>query len=202
MRCLDPHSPNLDDTTFYRWTAGNTLLFESRSNWGCPKTLSLKISTAEDATFTDEKGAPPIISEMGCGFVDLCSIWNGPDEESDVRTVITKSAEIHSFENAVEFDQHGEVDDSLASGEVSVCGMIFFDLIASLFLLKPSETVLMYYRRCWSSDSVSLVKLFLPRSSHRNASFFTNTETIYDKNCLRSSLLRNAAKYYRHLDWI
>ena len=77
----------------------NTLVFDTRSNWGHPKTLALKVSTLSKGTDSDELHDP---SDLGCGFVDLCPLWS----MTQCANVESKT-KIYFFDSAEEFDQHG-----------------------------------------------------------------------------------------------
>ena len=97
---------------FSRWTENNSLVFESRSNWGHPKTLSLKVSTLSKCTnFPDEEAHD--ISDVGCGFVDLCPFW----KQMNNGLAVEGRTKINLFDLAEEFDQHGEAVDLSAPSE-------------------------------------------------------------------------------------
>jgi len=72
---LDLESKHHCDFRFHRWTAGGTLQFETQSIWGVPKSLSLNVSIKDNAGFLDVK-SPPMLTEIGCGFLDLSEVWN------------------------------------------------------------------------------------------------------------------------------
>jgi hypothetical protein len=92
-------------------SGSNTLVFDTRSNWGHPKTLVLKVASVSRRTDRHvEESLEP--SDLGCGFVDLCPMWNM------IRCVNVESkTKVHLFDSAVEFDQHGETVETSAQGE-------------------------------------------------------------------------------------
>lgn len=79
----------------------NILVFDTRSNWGHPKTLAIKVSTLSKGadSFGGELHGP---SDLGCGFVDLCPLWS----MTQCANVESKT-KIYLFDAAEEFDQHG-----------------------------------------------------------------------------------------------
>ena len=94
------------DSSSYRWTSNNTLVFETRSNWGFPKTLSLKVSSMSKSDGPDEEHRDT--SDVGCSFVDLCPIW----EQSHIQGLAVElKTNVYLFHSSEEFDQHGSVCD-------------------------------------------------------------------------------------------
>lgn len=113
-------SRKASDCATYRWTANNTLVFETRSNWGHPKALSLKVSSLSNYRDNlDEMESHLGQLEMGCGFVDLCPIWEKQELSSHVdgSCSIDSKTKIYLFDSAEEFDQHGEAVESSAPRE-------------------------------------------------------------------------------------
>lgn len=103
------------DSLFSRWTTNNTLVFETNSNWGHPKTLSFKVSTLSKSTSSPDVDTHDHY-DLGCGFVDLCPVWNSNDG-----VVFEARTKINLFDSAEEFDQHGEtIEASAPSEEVSL----------------------------------------------------------------------------------
>ena len=93
----------------YAWDTGNRLIFESRSSWGPPQTLSLVLSqSADNVNHTDENGKLKCDREIGLCFTDLSSIWNealeGTTESSQIYHL--KVLSCHDIED---FDQHGDL---------------------------------------------------------------------------------------------
>ena len=109
LHCSDA-SRRSNDCAAYHWTTNNTLVFETRSNWGCPKALSLKVSSLLKYTDDpDEIESHHDQVEVGCGFVDLCPIWK--EQESSkvgVSSSVNSKTKIYLFDSAEEFDQHGQ----------------------------------------------------------------------------------------------
>jgi len=100
-----------DDFVSYHWTTKNTLVFETRSNWGHPKALSLKVSSMSKYTEDpDETESHHDQLEMGCGFVDLCPIWKKQDSSSERGSScsIESKTKVYLFDSPEEFDQHGQ----------------------------------------------------------------------------------------------
>lgn len=71
------------ETSSYRWTEGNALTFESRSSWGGPKTLSMKVASLavtdegnEKLQHTDIRGRLHYSMDAGYCWVDLSSLWD------------------------------------------------------------------------------------------------------------------------------
>ena len=101
----------------HRWTKNNTLSFESSSNFGLPKTLSLKISTVsrnvdsrDDVNVTND--------DMGCAFIDLTTIWKQIKQKSS-DSPINASARVFLFDECGDlFDQHGEAEMHINEEEV------------------------------------------------------------------------------------
>ena len=93
---------NSKDSLFSRWTTNNTLVFETSSNWGHPKTLSFKVSTLSKGNNLPDAEAHDQ-SDVGCGFVDMCPMWKRNDGMA-----FESRAKIYFFDSAEEFDQHGE----------------------------------------------------------------------------------------------
>mmetsp|Transcript_34262 Transcript_34262/g.70148 ORF Transcript_34262/g.70148 Transcript_34262/m.70148 type:complete len:1741 (-) Transcript_34262:116-5338(-) len=90
-------------------SSNNTLIFETKSNWGYPKTLSLKVASLsghpELTTISDDKNQ----NDVGCSFVDLSPVWKQTHGKSEGSCIDAK-AKIYTFDSFEEFDQHGEVD--------------------------------------------------------------------------------------------
>ena len=75
-RCIDTA------TTKHSWLAGNKLVFDSRSSWGAPQTLSLRVSPKTESVTGEE---------VSFGWLDLKPCWNMVDRQGrphKVRTTI------------------------------------------------------------------------------------------------------------------
>ena len=71
------------ETSSYRWTEENVLSFESRSSWGGPKTLSMKVASLavtdegnEKLQHSDIQGRLHYSMDAGYCWVDLSSLWD------------------------------------------------------------------------------------------------------------------------------
>ena len=87
----------------------NTLLFETRSSWGFPKTLSLKVCSISKPKHSDGFDEESRSSDVGCAFVDLCPIWEQQIQGSVVP--VESKTKVYLFDSAEEFDQHGQAND-------------------------------------------------------------------------------------------
>lgn len=57
---------------------------------------------------------------MGCGFVDLSPLWNQINQgNTSFSLSVTSSTRVYLFDNAKEFDQHGDVEGDFTANEVS-----------------------------------------------------------------------------------
>ncbi|KAL9185720.1 hypothetical protein ACHAXT_003497 [Thalassiosira profunda] len=106
------------DSATYRWTTNNSLVFETRSNWGHPKAASLKLSTLSKlAGNPDEVDCRNDQTDLGCGFVDLCPLWKQAEERT-ANSSISTTKKIALFDSVEEFDQHGFIE-TLSQGDQS-----------------------------------------------------------------------------------
>lgn len=100
-------------------------MFETRSNWGSPNTLSLNllsVSRSVDVVeaLDDTEGKSHDQARIGCSFVDLSSLWTSPASENPA-SITTAMV---SFETSNEFDQHGDANiytDEPKSLELHLC---------------------------------------------------------------------------------
>lgn len=100
----------------HRWHSGNTLFFESRSGWGCPRTLSLRVSSVifdkngpENVSQNGSDGKLYNSTEIGYSFIDLKSIWDKAQcspSATERSSSITCTTMVWSFDHCA-FDQHG-----------------------------------------------------------------------------------------------
>ena len=72
-RCID------QATTKHSWFAGNKLVFDSRSSWGAPQTLSLRVSPQSEGVVTTE--------EVSFGWMDLQPCWSTVEDTEKTYTV-------------------------------------------------------------------------------------------------------------------
>eukprot|EP00977_Amphora_coffeiformis_P007151 scaffold1562_cov170-Amphora_coffeaeformis.AAC.4 len=93
-RCIDT------ETTKHSWFSGNKLVFDSRSSWGAPQTLSLRVAPkAECAT----------AEEVSFGWVDLQPCWEKVMDSEGSYTVRTSIALRDPREQM--FDEQGYLPD-------------------------------------------------------------------------------------------
>lgn len=120
---ISPKRPNQREAISHRWTKSNILVFESSSNSGHPKTLTLKISTVsrhvdsrDDVNMSDD--------DLGCAFVDLSPIWK-QTSQTTTESSFSSSARIFLFDETEElFDQHGVAERHTDEREVRNCCII------------------------------------------------------------------------------
>jgi len=125
----------------HRWTKNNTLIFESSSNSGPPKTLSLKISTVsrnvdsrDDVNVTND--------DMGCAFIDLTTIWKQINQTSN-DSLIDASARVFLFDECEDlFDQHGEAEKNMDGEEVEIQIKVTVEVVPAE--LYPQKRLLLF----------------------------------------------------------
>ena len=88
-------------------------MFKTSSNGGHPKTLSLRVSSLSKSTEGHDE-EPHEQLEVGCGFADLCPIWQQMNQGGGNSSAIELRTKIHMFDSAEEFDQHGQAVESSA----------------------------------------------------------------------------------------
>jgi hypothetical protein len=114
------------DSNRHVWDTGNTLVFDSLSSWGPPKTLSLRLTQANLDANGDEQimpskqsdGSLSYLKECGFCWIDLELLWQRISaSNSYVTTVVTQAIPSNSYN---EFDEHGdrvELGSNLFSGD-------------------------------------------------------------------------------------
>ena len=110
------------EASSYRWVEGNVLSFESRSSWGGPKTLSMKLASLavtdegnEKLQHSDIQGRLHYFMDAGYCWVDLSSLWDRvipPADSSKVpgtQVTVRCHAQVSSppHGNGEEFDHSG-----------------------------------------------------------------------------------------------
>jgi len=95
-----------DEPNTHVWREGNELIFETRSSWGSPKTLSLRLSTVASAGGKEKVTKSADANVVGFGWVDLTPIWQRFESSKNVNTVKCK-ARVWSLESMGPFDEHG-----------------------------------------------------------------------------------------------
>lgn len=117
---INPKRSSQREVISHRWTKGNTLSFETSSNSGHPKTLSLKISTTSRNVDTRDDISGE--EDMGCAFVDLTPLWNQTNQTSNQSTT---SSRVFLFDERGElFDQHGLPERPIHDDEVRLHGVL------------------------------------------------------------------------------
>ena len=112
------------------WFSGQTLVFDTRSSWGGPQTLSLQLSCAQQEDSTDE---PPRF-----GWVDLSELWSqfdgggGGDEDegqqqTGTMTVTAKLVLLDQKENC--FDEQGDLSNAPTGGSLDLEMMISTEIV-------------------------------------------------------------------------
>eukprot|EP00584_Thalassiosira_punctigera_P004862 CAMPEP_0172528256 /NCGR_PEP_ID=MMETSP1067-20121228/2704_1 /TAXON_ID=265564 ORGANISM="Thalassiosira punctigera, Strain Tpunct2005C2" /NCGR_SAMPLE_ID=MMETSP1067 /ASSEMBLY_ACC=CAM_ASM_000444 /LENGTH=1254 /DNA_ID=CAMNT_0013312137 /DNA_START=70 /DNA_END=3834 /DNA_ORIENTATION=- len=132
-----------EDCASYRWTTNNTLVFETRSNWGHPKALSLKVSSVSKSVDDPNETESCDQMEMGCAFVDLCPMWEKQEKLDDFASVDCKS-KIYLFDSAEEFDQHGQAIESSAPREEGLELHLRVSAEVISFEEQPTKRLLLY----------------------------------------------------------
>ena len=91
--------------TNHTWRSGGFLVFETRSSWGAPQTLSLRLSGQSDNF--DKRGN--FNSEVGFCWLDLSEQWKHGEvsEYSSTKKIITDVWPINAA--ACQFDDHGDL---------------------------------------------------------------------------------------------
>mmetsp|Transcript_8501 Transcript_8501/g.19026 ORF Transcript_8501/g.19026 Transcript_8501/m.19026 type:complete len:1924 (+) Transcript_8501:286-6057(+) len=134
------------DSASYRWTSNSTLVFETQSNWGFPKALSLKVSSMSKYTDgPDEESHDQ--SEVGCGFVDLCPIWEQVMHNQGSKQAgssMESKTKIHLFDSAEEFDQHGQAVESFATREEGLELHLRVSVEVVSYEQQPKKRLLLY----------------------------------------------------------
>lgn len=98
-------------STSHTWRQGGFLMFETRSSWGAPQTLSLRLSGQND----NNDRRVNANSEVGFCWLDLSEQWKHGDvsEYSSTKRIITDVWPINSA--ASTFDDHGDLPEDAVS---------------------------------------------------------------------------------------
>ena len=95
---------------------GGTLTFDTRSSWGAPKTLCLRLSSValdaegrDQVSHTDDNGRLMYSSEEGYCWVDMTTIWKRGNSPT-----VSCHAQVWSLETTEAFDQHGDLLERLS----------------------------------------------------------------------------------------
>jgi hypothetical protein len=112
LSCLARANSVGTDQHSNRWDKGNVLTFDSRSSWGAPQTISLRLSETSEDNSPSADGPYP--KEVGFCWVDLASMWK---QESDGSATV--SCQVWSSDAISNFDEHGDLYERPTS-EVSV----------------------------------------------------------------------------------
>ena len=107
------------------WDKGNVLRFDSRSSWGPPQTLSLRVSEAaglneNKTSAADGSKSLPGLKEEGFCWVDLSQSWDRVRESSCGEScTISCHEQVWPLDIANDFDEHGELlAESIATSKV------------------------------------------------------------------------------------
>eukprot|EP00980_Cylindrotheca_fusiformis_P003946 scaffold871_cov130-Cylindrotheca_fusiformis.AAC.23 len=119
--------PAGQDPNVHVWKEGNAMAFETRSSWGAPQTLSLRLSEAFITTGDNNglKGGSnsknQILEDVGVCWVDLANIWEETWEDSKKERIVSVCARLLPSKVCSQFDQHGELPDVFEGNmEVSI----------------------------------------------------------------------------------
>lgn len=96
------------------------MTFDTRSSWGAPRTLALRLSSVDvdgdgqdQLAHTDDRGRLHYSSEVGSCWVDLGPLWRRLDsmkrEKGSGFSTVTCHAQMLSLDDTEPFDQHGEL---------------------------------------------------------------------------------------------
>jgi len=104
------------ETSSYLWEKGSVLTFDTRSSWGAPQTLSLRLSSvdlsddgSDKLAHADESGTLHYSSEVGFCWVDLRPLWARIDVAKSSFATVMCHAQISSSDAMQSFDQHGDL---------------------------------------------------------------------------------------------
>jgi hypothetical protein len=111
------------DSNRHVWDRENVLTFDSRSSWGAPQTLSLRVSEAtldddgQDKIATaDRNGQLEYTKEVGFCWVDLGPMWQRLEKSSpsDDSWTVSCQAEVFPMDTIQNYDDNGDLSDTLA----------------------------------------------------------------------------------------
>jgi hypothetical protein len=103
------------------------MVFDSRSSWGAPQTLSLRLSEAFVTTGDRDKhqaggsGKHQILEDVGVCWVDLATIWDETLEDSIKDKTVSVNAKLLPSKACSQFDEQGELPDAF-EGKAEVSG--------------------------------------------------------------------------------
>lgn len=119
--------PSDEKSKIHTWQEDGILIFDTRSYWGAPQTLSLGVSAItigidghDQVVRSDEKGKLHYSTDIGHCWVDMKPLWeriaksgvsNGPKAPS---LTVSCHAQVWSLENTESFDQYGELTNGMA----------------------------------------------------------------------------------------
>ena len=110
---LESGMTNALDRTNHTWQSKNSLCFETRSSWGAPQTLSLRLSA--NAEVIDQRVSIESPADIGFCWVDLSKQWSENSEVSwSTTSVLTTDVWPMNSENN-SFDDHGEPPSEMLS---------------------------------------------------------------------------------------
>ena len=109
------------------WEDGNVLVFDSRSSWGAPKTLSLRLvkvnadEEGQDQSLAiDESGIFKYQEDIGMCWVDLAPMWDDVIDTDSKQCTVSCQVQFLPTNATSQFDEHGELP-NVVDGVVEVC---------------------------------------------------------------------------------
>ena len=100
------------ESTLHRWYNGNVMTFDTRSSWGSPKTLSIKMKAVDpnkmgvdQSAHGDDDGISQHSTEVGYCWVDLSDMWNKSSDK-----IVCHAQLYFSDQVDVAFDGQGYLD--------------------------------------------------------------------------------------------
>lgn len=125
------------ETSSHSWEKGSLLTFDTRSSWGAPQTLSLRLSSADmsedgrdQLTHTDDSGTLHYSSEVGFCWVDLRPMWTRIETSKSTFTTVMCHAQICPSDAIQTFDEHGDlITDSMPEVRL-IC--LFWNVVVAI----------------------------------------------------------------------
>lgn len=95
------------------WLTAQKLVFDTRSSWGAPQTLSIRLSPSPSGQ-GEESDEPPRF-----GWVDLSQLWEAQQEQGEENGQFTLRTKLTMFESKNAFDDHGDFSE-VANGSLNL----------------------------------------------------------------------------------
>lgn len=124
------------------------MTFDTRSSWGAPQTLSLRLSSVDlgddgndQLAHADESGTLHYSSEVGFCWVDLRPLWARINQNKSSFATVMCHAQICSLDNMQSFDEHGDLSsgvDPVPEVRRCLCTVLsnYLVLFLSLFVVQ------------------------------------------------------------------